>query len=192
MADRDPAPAPLHLIESLVNTLSPDPDADVLRNREEATAWLRTAALLPAGARLSNSEHAALLRLRESIRDVLAAHTAGREDAAAADRLTRALADGRLVVTVDPANAVQLASAARASYPNVVAAIAVAIAESAAAGGWLRLKSCAAPGCGQAFYDGSTSSAATRCPAHGAGPGGRARAARRDGDAPDQVPAINP
>lgn len=171
MPDRDPAPAPLHLIESLVNTLSSDPDTDVLRNREEATAWLRTAALLPAGARLSNSEHAALLRLRESIRDVLAAHTDGREDAAAADRMTRALADGRLVVTVDPASAVQLASAARASYPNVVAAIAVAVAGSAATGGWLRLKSCAAPGCGQAFYDGSASSAATRCPAHGAGPG---------------------
>ncbi|MGH3173078.1 MAG: ABATE domain-containing protein [Streptosporangiaceae bacterium] len=52
--------------------------------REEAAAWLRTAGLLPTEAGLSNSEHAALLRLRESMRDVLAAHTAGREDAAAA------------------------------------------------------------------------------------------------------------
>jgi predicted RNA-binding Zn ribbon-like protein len=116
-------------------------------------AWLREAALLPAEAGLSNSEHAALLRLRESVRDVLAARTEGREDPAAAARLTRALAEGRLVVTVEPVSTVRLASAARASYPGVVAAIAVAIADSAAAGTWPHLKSCPAPGCGQAFLD---------------------------------------
>jgi hypothetical protein len=38
--------------------------------------------LLPAEAGLSNSEHAALLRLRGSIRDVMAAHAGGRQDAA--------------------------------------------------------------------------------------------------------------
>ncbi len=36
------------------------------------------AAALPAQAGLTSSEHAALLRLHESIRDVLAARTAGR------------------------------------------------------------------------------------------------------------------
>jgi hypothetical protein len=83
--------------------------------------------------------------------------------------LTKALADGRLVLTVDPASTVQLASAARASYPNIVAAVAVAIAESAASGTWLCLKSCTAPYCGQAFYDDSdpsASSAAKRCSMH--------------------------
>ena len=61
---------------------------------------------------------------------------------------------------------VQLASAARASYPSVVAAIAVAIAEAAAAGTWLRLKSCAAPGCRQAFYDDSAAGGAQGCGTH--------------------------
>jgi predicted RNA-binding Zn ribbon-like protein len=112
------------------------------------------------------AEHAALLRLRESMRDVLAAHTAGREDAAAAVRLTRALADGRLVLTVDPASAVQLASAARASYPNLVAVVAIAVAGSAASGAWLRFKSCSAKHCGQAFFDASASAAARHCSAH--------------------------
>jgi predicted RNA-binding Zn ribbon-like protein len=131
-------------MQSLANTASLATDA--LRTREEATAWLRAAALLPQDAGLSNSEHAALLRLRESVRDVLAAHTGGQRDEAAAARLTRALAEGRIVVTVDQASAVHLASAARASYPSVVAAIAVAVAESAAAGTWPRLKSCSVPG----------------------------------------------
>src|SRR5437762_7448722 len=138
------------MIQAFANTLGASPGADQLRTREEATAWLRTAELLPAEAGLSNSEHAALLRLRESMRDVLAAHAGGREDADAAARLTRALADGRLVLTVDPASAVQLASAARSSYPNLVADIAVAIARSAASGTWPRLKACSVQQCGQA------------------------------------------
>ena len=128
--------APLHLIRSFADTRGTDLDTDLLATREEAVAWLRTAALLPAEAGLSNSEHAALLRLRESVRGVLAAHADRREDAEAAARLTRALAEGRLVVTVDATSTVRLASAARASYPGVVAAIAVAIADAAAAGTW--------------------------------------------------------
>jgi len=127
------APGGKHLIQSLAGTLRPDQDTDLLRSREEAAAWLRKTELLPADAGLSNSEHAALLRLRDSMRDVLAAHAAGRADAEAEARLTRALADGRLVLTVGQGGTPRLASAARASYPNLVAAVAIAIAESA---GW--------------------------------------------------------
>ncbi len=162
------APGPLNLIQSFASTVRADGDTDLLSAREEAATWLRAAGLLPADSGVTGSEHAALLRLRDSLREVLAAHASG-QDAGAAARLTKALADGRLVLTVDPASTVNLASAARASYPNIVAVIAVAIAESAAAGTWLRLKVCAVPGCGQAFYDGSASSAADRCAAHAAG-----------------------
>jgi predicted RNA-binding Zn ribbon-like protein len=159
-----PASGPLHLLQSFANTLTIDPDADVLAAREEAAAWLHKAALLPPEAGLTSSEHAALLRLRDSIRAVLAAHTRGREDAEAAARLTKALADGRLVVTVGASSTVKLATAARSSYPTVVADIAVAVAESAAEGTWLRLRSCPAMHCGRAFYDDSPSG---RCPMHG-------------------------
>jgi hypothetical protein len=131
-------PAPLHLIQSFASTLSADPDTDPLRTREAAAGWLRTAGLLPAEGGLTTSEHAALLRLRTSIRDVLAAHAGGQQDAEAAARLTKALADGRLILSVGPASTVRLASAARASYPNLVAVIAIAIAESAASGTWPR------------------------------------------------------
>jgi Putative stress-induced transcription regulator len=128
--------SPLRLVQSFANTLSTEPGADLLGTREEAAAWLHAAALLPAEAGLTNSEYAALLRLREAVRDVLEAQADGQEDPEGAARLTRALADGRLVVTVDPVSTVRLASAARASYPSVVAAIAIAIAEAAAAGAW--------------------------------------------------------
>lgn len=161
-----PAPVPLDRIQALANTLGPDWDTDLLRTREDAAAWLHATALLPPEAVLSNSEHGALLRLRESLRDVLAAHADGHQDATAATALTKALADGRVVVTVDAASAVGLASAARASYSGLVAVLAVAIATSAGAGTWPRLKSCQARGCGVAFYDDSAAASATRCAAH--------------------------
>jgi predicted RNA-binding Zn ribbon-like protein len=154
------------LIQSFANTRSSESETDLLGTREQADDWLRGAGLLPDGTGLTGSEHGALLRLRDSLRDVLAAHTDGREDDAAAARLTKALADGRLVLTVDPASTVGLASAARASYSSVVASVAVAVAEAAASGAWLRLKSCSAPGCGQAFLDSSAAFANRDCPVH--------------------------
>lgn len=136
MAIPPPAQAPLDLIRSFAGPLGSDPGPDKLQTRDDAAAWLRGAGLLPGEAGLSNSEHAALLRLRDAVRDVLAAQAGHRDDADAAARLTKALAEGRLVVTVDAAGTVRLATAARASYPSVVAAIAVAIADCAAAGTW--------------------------------------------------------
>ena len=126
-AGRQSAADALNLISSLADTARAS--ADPLATRDDAAGWLRAAGLLPPDdATLSGSEHGALLRLRDALRDVLAARSAGRPDADAAARLTRALADGRLVVTVDPDGTAGLASSARAIYSNLVAAIAIAVA----------------------------------------------------------------
>jgi hypothetical protein len=157
----DPATGPLALIQSFVSTLGPESDAveapeaadasdsagsagaggsDPLGSRAEAASWLHAAGLLPAEAGLTNSEHSALLRMREALRDVIVAHAEGHADEAATERLTKALAEGRLVVIVEPAGTVRLASAARTSYPGLVAAVAVAFADMVAAGTWPQLE----------------------------------------------------
>ena len=110
--------------------------ADALGTREAAVAWLREQGLLAADSGLMNNEYNALVRLRGALRDVLAAQAKGRDDADAAARLTKGLADGRLVVTVGPAATAELNTAARAAYPTIVASLAVAIARAAAAGRW--------------------------------------------------------
>jgi hypothetical protein len=117
------------LIGSLAGTVTAD-GTDLLETREEAVSWLRTARLLPDDAVISGSEHGALLRLRDALREVLAARTSGAAAPDATARLTRALADGRLVVTVSTGGTAVLASSARASYSNAVAAIAIAVAEA--------------------------------------------------------------
>jgi len=160
------APAPLPLVQSFASTLPAGPGADPLAGRDDAVAWLRAAGLLPDGAGLTGSEHAALLRLRAAIRDTLATHAGAATDPGTAARLTKALADGRLVITVEPGGTIRLASAARAVYPSLVATLAVAIADAAAAGTWPHLKLCTAPHCGQAFY--GTTAGGRHCPAHAA------------------------
>ncbi len=116
-----------NLLRALAGTAG---GADPLAARDSAVPWLRTAGLLAGDAILSGSEHGALLRLRDALRDVLAARAAGSRDEDAAARLERALADGRLVVTVAPDGAAGLASSARASYSNLVAILAIAVAQA--------------------------------------------------------------
>jgi hypothetical protein len=133
------------MLRSFASTVTTGPGAetaDVLATREQAIPWLRARGLMPADAMLSGSEHGALLRLRDALRDALTAHAGGPGAPGGpeiAARLTRALADGRLVTTITDGGAVKLATAARSVYPSVVAAIAVAIAEADAAGAWLGL-----------------------------------------------------
>lgn len=117
------------LLASLAGTVTAD-GADMLATRDEALPWLHAAGLLPDDAVISNSEHGALLRLRDALREVLTARAAGLAAPDAGARLTRALADGRLVVTVSPGGKAELASSARASYSNLVAVIAIAVARS--------------------------------------------------------------
>jgi len=165
-AGRKPAPGPLGLVQAFLNTVPlRTGGTDLLGDRPAAVGWFRTAGVLSADpVVVSTSEHAGLLRLRELLRAVLMARTAGRPDEQTAAKLTKAFADGRLVLTVDAVGRANWATAARAPYPSMVAALAIAIAESVTTGTWPYLKACAVPGCGWAFYE--KSSAAANCSGH--------------------------
>jgi predicted RNA-binding Zn ribbon-like protein len=160
---RAPAPGSLRLIQVLVNTLNLERDRDLLGTAADAARWLAAAALLPGEAKLTAAEHRALLELREAIRLVLWSHTFGRDDAEAASRLTLALAPCRLTVSIDPAGQARLAAADRDPLPRAIGAVAIAVAESGAAGTWPRLKSCPGHLCGWAFYDRSASGRSRWC-----------------------------
>jgi hypothetical protein len=115
------------LLSSLAGTVTAD-GSDLLETRESAVPWLRATGLLPTDATLTGSEHGALLRLRDALRDIAAVRASDGAVADAGERLTKALADGRLVVTVTAAGQAGLASSARAPYSNLVAAVAIAVA----------------------------------------------------------------
>jgi hypothetical protein len=117
------------LLRSLAGTVTAD-GSDLLATRDSAVSWLRATGLLPADSTLTGSEHGALLRLRDALGGTAAVRASGGPGPDAAGRLTRALADGRLVVTVSPGGQAGLASSARAPYSNLVAAVAIAVAQS--------------------------------------------------------------
>ncbi|MGH3406821.1 MAG: CGNR zinc finger domain-containing protein [Streptosporangiaceae bacterium] len=160
---RAPAQGSLRLVQALVNTLNAESGRDLLGTQPGASQWLAGAALLEEGAVLTAAERVALVELREAIRGVLGVHTGGRRDPEAASRLAMALASGRLALAVDPAGGARLVSADHERISRVMGHVAIAIAESAAAGTWARLKSCPGPGCGWAFYDRSPSSKSQWC-----------------------------
>jgi Putative stress-induced transcription regulator len=121
------ATSPIALLQSLAETVAAD-GTDLLDTRDNAVPWLRANGLLPADGVISGSEYNALIRLRDALRETLEARAAGKTDEDAAGRLTRGLADGRLVVAISPDGTARLASSARAPYSNAVAAIAIAVA----------------------------------------------------------------
>jgi predicted RNA-binding Zn ribbon-like protein len=165
-AGRKPAPGRLGVVQAFLNTVPLRTGGpDLLGDRRAAIGWFRAVGILPTDpVVVTSSEHANLLRLRELLRAVLMTRTAGRRDEPTAANLTRAFADGRLVLTVDAGAGAHWKTAARAPYPSMVAGIAIAIAESVTSGTWPYLKACATPGCGWAFYE---DSAATNCSGHG-------------------------
>jgi predicted RNA-binding Zn ribbon-like protein len=160
---RAPAPGSLRLVQALVNTLNAEAGRDLLGTRGEAARWLAATGLLPLGSQLTGAEQRALTELREAIRGVLGTRTHRADDPDAARRLAMALAPCRLAVAVDPSGGARLVSADHDPFVRVVGAIAVAIAEAAAAGTWARLKSCPGKLCGWAFYDRSASGQSRWC-----------------------------
>jgi predicted RNA-binding Zn ribbon-like protein len=160
---RAPAPGPLRLVQALVNTLNAELGQDLLGTAADATRWLQAAGLLSAASPLGGAEHRGLVELREAIRQVLATHTEGREDAQAARRLSVALACCRLAPAIDPAGGVALVSADHDPFARAVGSVAIAIAEAGAVGTWERLKSCPGQLCGWAFYDRSASAKSRWC-----------------------------
>ncbi|WP_151482967.1 CGNR zinc finger domain-containing protein [Streptomyces albicerus] len=139
MSDRAPAPGGLALIESLVNTLDIESGADSLDTAEGR-----------AGLGLAEADVEAARELRESLRAVCLAH-AGHPPHREVRPLDELLATAPLVVAVTAADG---SASLRPTDPAALTSrVAAAVAESLAAGTWLRLKACEAPDCHWAYYD---------------------------------------
>ncbi|MCF3120826.1 MULTISPECIES: CGNR zinc finger domain-containing protein [Streptomyces] len=139
MNDRAPAPGGLALVQKLVNTLDLETGADALDTADGLTAF-----------GIAPGEAAAARELRESLRVACLAH-AGHPAHRPVPCLTELLASAPLVVTVDDTDG--SAALGPAAPDSLVARVAAAIAEGAAAGTWTRLKACEAPDCHWAYYD---------------------------------------
>jgi predicted RNA-binding Zn ribbon-like protein len=157
LADAEPAPGRLALVERFVNTVDHEHGREMLSSPER----LRDLLGLQRGIRIGAADLRRALEVREALRSLALENNGGAADPRAAGVLEVAAARGRLVIRFG-AGASRLEPAAR----NVDGALAdlVGIVHTAMADGtWSRLKACRRDVCGWLFYDRSRNRSAVWC-----------------------------
>jgi predicted RNA-binding Zn ribbon-like protein len=162
--ERKPAPVPLLLVQSFVNTRDLETGADVLSDPGPAAEWLRDAGLLGRYGTLTAADLRLAQQVRESIRALLARNSGGPAPTAAGVRPLQVLArTAQPRVTVDPSGNVQLGPGDRAGVADGLLGLLLITRDSQRSGEWRRLKVCRNRDCGWAFFDRSHSRRGAWC-----------------------------
>jgi predicted RNA-binding Zn ribbon-like protein len=159
-----PAPMPLLLVQSFVNTWDGDQGSDLLLDPAAARDWLTEAGLWNAERAPEPAELHLARGMREGIRAMLVANSGGPRPAPAALQPLQAVARAsRPALQVGPGGQVSL-GAGPADQPDAgLPALLLVIRDAQRDGTWQRLKACANPDCRWAFYDRSHSRAGAWC-----------------------------
>jgi predicted RNA-binding Zn ribbon-like protein len=159
-----PAPAPLLLVQSFVNTRDLDLGTDLLADAGQATGWLRESGLLGPAATAGPADLSAAGEVREGIRALLARNRPGSASAASDLRPLQALAHASQPrLTVSPAGEVQLNPGPGGRLADRLAGLLIIIRDAQRDGTWQRLKVCGNDDCLWAFYDRSHSRRGAWC-----------------------------
>ena len=157
-----PAPLPLLLVQSFVNTWEGDSGVDLLADASAARPWLADTGLLTGTAALDTTALATARDVRESIRALLV-HNAGgpAPTASALEPLQQVGRADRLDFTVRPDGQAELE--VMSNGPLKLATLLLIIRDAQQQGSWARLKACANDECHWAFYDRSHAGRGTWC-----------------------------
>ena len=157
---RSRGPGAVGLMQDFLNTTDIESETDLVKTPDALAAWLRGNGLLGAGARVSPTEHARVVALRERLRDALEAATHGASPDDAYARLDEIAADVPLRVRFGAAT--RLEAAKRRAAPAIgpiLATVYDALADEAVE----RLKVCRNDRCRWAFYDTSRNRSGVWC-----------------------------
>ncbi len=150
-AEAKPAPMPLLVVQSFVNTWEGDTGIDLLGDPDSARRWLQEAGLLGAAGG-DEADLAAVREIRESIRSLLVHNGGGPAPDFAELTSLRALADRcRLQPLVLSSGNIELRPEVR-GLP-ALAQLLLIVRDAQRDGTWERLKACRNPDCRWAYYD---------------------------------------
>jgi predicted RNA-binding Zn ribbon-like protein len=141
-----PAPMPLLVMQSFVNTLDADLGTDAFATDDQARAWLVSAGLLAPEARITREDLELMRAARESFRSLVDRQPPGDPLAAIlADHgpRMRLTADGRVVLDTEAAGV----------PAGILLRLLLIVRDAQADGTWERLRLCANPDCRWVFYD---------------------------------------
>jgi len=149
-AETKPAPMPLLVVQSFVNTWEADSGADLLADAPSASRWLRAAGLI--GPDAEDVDDAVARVVREGIRALLVHNGSGAALDPSLPAALGALAETcRFQVGVLPDGTVDLQP--RAGGFPALAGLLLIIRDAQRDGTWGRLKACRNPDCQWAYYD---------------------------------------
>jgi predicted RNA-binding Zn ribbon-like protein len=159
-----PAPMPLLLVQSFVNTWDGDHGSDLLLDPAAARDWLTQAGLWSAERAPEPAELHLARSARESIRAMLVANSGGPQptpgDLQPLEAVARA---ARPALQVGPDGQVSFAEPASGPDITLLADLLLVIRDAQRDGTWPRLKACGNPDCRWGFYDRSHSRAGAWC-----------------------------
>jgi predicted RNA-binding Zn ribbon-like protein len=148
-----PAPMPLLLVQSFVNTSEADRATDLLADLGPAREWLTDTGLLTSNGRLNDEDLATARAVRESVRGLLVHNSGGPAPTAVELAPLRTLARASWIQpTLSADGRVQLeleGGGDRLALGRLV----VIIRDAQIDGTWDRLKACHNSECSWAFYD---------------------------------------
>ena len=159
-----PAPMPLLLVQSFVNTWDGDHGSDLLLDPAAARDWLNRAGLWSADRAPDPAELDLARGVREGIRAMLVANGGGPQPTPDSLQAMQAVArDSRLAPHVGPGGQVSLAAEPAGQVEAGLLALLLVIRDAQHDGSWQRLKACGNPDCRWAFYDRSHGRAGAWC-----------------------------
>jgi predicted RNA-binding Zn ribbon-like protein len=159
-----PAPMPLLLVQSFVNTWDGDHGSDLLLDPAAARDWLTAAGLWSAQRTPEPAELHLARGVREGIRALLVANSGGPRPAPGDLQPLQAVAQAsRPALEVGPWGQVSLSPEPAGQADAGLLALLLVIRDAQRDGIWSRLKACGNPDCRWAFYDRSHSRAGTWC-----------------------------
>jgi len=159
-----PAPMPLLLVQSFVNTWDGDHGSDLLLDPAAACDWLAAAGLWHAGRAPESADLDLARRVRESIRAILVANAGGPQPAPGDLQALQAAAQAsRPGLKVGPGGQISLQGEPAGPLDAGLVTLLLAIRDAQRDGTWQRLKACGNPDCRWAFYDRSHSRAGAWC-----------------------------
>ena len=147
-----PAPMPLLLVQSFVNTWEGETGIDLLGDQASAESWLHDAGLLEGP--LGEEDRAGTQRVREAIRALLVHNAGGPAPDTSDIQVLSSVAAGcvlRPVLASD--GAIDLAPAEQPDGSPQLARLLLIIHDAQREGTWARLKACRNPDCRWAYFD---------------------------------------
>jgi predicted RNA-binding Zn ribbon-like protein len=158
-----PAPEPLVLVQSLVNTVELPDGADRLADPADARPWLVDNNLLAPQDDLTEADLDLVRAVREALRAMLVHNAGGPPPNKAALTVLRTVADGgsaRAYLSDD--GEVRVTSQGDSVRDRLVEVLLI-IRDAQRDGSWTRLKACANDECRWAFYDRARNHGGTWC-----------------------------